>query len=170
MKCLGIIRSEKAFSVFMEMLRNTMESPSKDAEHVENQVYYALGFMDNDLTHDDKTPEGILLEVLEHRDQIGTISRLLRRKGNTLSKKAMCTICDSLARIGTEISESILTELAKNRKKPWGIKAQGALEKIKRRYVKKKETKQGTGSTSAPPTVPPGPSGPLASPISHPTD
>ncbi|UCD86485.1 MAG: HEAT repeat domain-containing protein [Desulfobacterales bacterium] len=169
-KCLGIIKSEKALPVFMEVLKNTVESPSKDAEEIENQIYCAFGFMDNHLTHDDKTPEGILLEVLAHRAHTGTISRLLRKKGNTLSEAAICAICDSLARIGTEISESVLTELAKNKKKPWGIKAQQALEMIKRKYPKKNETKQRRGSTPGPRTVPPEPSGPVPEAIPHPTD
>ena len=170
MKCLGIIKSKKAFPVFLEMLKNTTESPSKDAEQIENQVYWAFGFMDNHLTHDDKTPEGILLEVLEHRAQTGTISRLLRRKGNSLSEEVTCTICDSLARIGTKISESVLTELAKNKKKPWGIKAQEALEKIEERYPKKEKAKQRTGSAPTSLTVPPSASGPLPEATHHPAD
>ncbi len=153
MKCLGIIKSEKAFPAFLEILKKTMESPSSDAAQMENQIYRSFGFMGNHLTHDDKTPEGILLEVLENRAQIGTISRLLRRKGNNLSEEAICAICDSLARIGTRVSESVLTELAKNRKKPWGVKAREALEKIQRRC----------------PTLPPGPSGPFPESIPHPT-
>jgi HEAT repeat protein len=153
MKCLGIIKSEKAFPAFLEILKKTMESPSSDAAQMENQIYRSFGFMGNHLTHDDKTPEGILLEVLENRAQIGTISRLLRRKGNNLSEEAICAICDSLARIGTRVSESVLTELAKNRKKPWGVKAREALEKIQRRC----------------PTLPPGPSGPFPESIPRPT-
>lgn len=154
MKCLGIIKSKKAFPVFLEMLKNTTESPSKDAEDIENQIYSALGFMGNHVKHDDKTPEGILLEALEDRAQTGTISRFLKRKGNTLSEETICIICDSLARIGTKISESVLTELAKNKKKPWGIKAQHALEEIEKRC----------------PTLPPGPSGPLPEATHHPAD
>lgn len=170
MKCLGIIRSEKAFPVLMEILKNIKESPSEDAEQIENEIYWAFGFMDNHLTHDDKTPEGILLEVLEHRAQTGTISRLLRRKGNSLSEEVTCTICDSLARIGTKISESVLTELAKNKKKPWGIKAQETLEKIEERYPKKEEAQQRTGSAPTSLTVPPSASGPLPEATHHPAD
>jgi hypothetical protein len=154
MKCLGIIRSKKAFPVFLEMLKNTTESPSKDAEEIENQIYSALGFMGNHVKHDDKTPEGILLEALGDRAQTGTISRFLKRKGNTLSEEAICIICDSLARIGTEISESVLTELAKNKKKPWGIKAQRALEEIEKRCS----------------TLPPDPSGPPPEATHYPAD
>jgi HEAT repeat protein len=154
MKCLGIIRSEKAFPVLMEILKNIKESPSEDAEQIENQIYWAFGFMGNHVKHDDKTPEGILLEALEDRAQTGTISRFLKRKGNTLSEEAICIICDSLARIGTKISGSVLTELAKNKKKPWRIKAQRALEEIEKRC----------------PTLPPGPSGPLPEATHHPAD
>jgi hypothetical protein len=157
MKCLGIIKSEKAFSVFLEILEKTKDSPSSDAEEMENQIYRSFGFMDNYLTYDDKTPEQILLEVLEDRAQTGTISRLLRRKEDTLSEEAICAICDSLARIGTMVSESILTELAKNRKKRWGAKAREALEKIQRRYVRKIKMRQRTSSQPSHHTVPPGP-------------
>jgi hypothetical protein len=161
MKCLGIIKSEKAFPAFLEILKKTLESPSSDAEQMENEIYRSFGFMDNHLTHDDKTPEGILLKVLEDRAQIGTISRLLRRKENTLSEEAIFAICDSLARIGTMVSESVLTELAKNRKKPWGVKAREALEMIQRRHTTKKKMKRKDGSPPSHRTVPPGPSGPF---------
>jgi len=157
MKCLGIIKSEKAFPAFLEILEETMDFPSSDAEQMETQIYRLFGFMDNHLTHDDKTPEEILLEVLENRAQTGAISRLLRRKENSLSEEAICVICDSLARIGTGASESILTELAKNRKKPWGAKARVALEKIQRRYVRKIKMRHKTSSQPSHHTVPPGP-------------
>jgi len=170
MKCLGIIKSEKAFPAFLEILKKTMESTSSDAEEMETQIYRSFGFMGNHMTHDDKTPEGILLKVLEDRAQIGTISRLLRRKENTLSEEAICAICDSLSRIGTMVSESILTELAKNRKKPWGVKAREALEKIQRRYVRKTKMKQIASSQPGHRTVPPGPSGPLPEATHHPAD
>jgi HEAT repeat protein len=152
-QCLGVIKSEKAFPVFIEILQNIMESPSEDGEQIENQIYWAVGFMDERLKHDGKTPEELLLEVLENRAQAGKISRLLGRKGNTVTEQAICTICDSLARIGTKISVPVLTELSKNKKQSWGAKAQQALEKIEKRRPDKEGTKLVINPSPSSPSV-----------------
>lgn len=133
--CLGVIKSKKALPVFLEILKDTMESPSQAAEQIENQIYWALGLMEDDFTNGATTPEEILIKVLHDRAQTGTISRLLGKKGHTLSDQSIGIICDSLGTVGTELSESVLTELAKNGKKPWAVKAQQALEKIEERHA-----------------------------------
>ena len=129
---LGIIKSKKALTAFSKMLSEIVKAPSKDGEQIENQVYWALGFLGNDRANGETTPEEVLLGVLQQRGQTGKISKLLGRKGATLSDQSIGIICDSLGTTGTKTSEPVLTELAKN-KKPWGTKAQQALKKIRRR-------------------------------------
>ena len=129
---LGMVKSKKALPAFSKMLSEIMKSTSKDDEQVENQIYWALGFLRNDYADGEETPEKLLLEALQQRGQTGRFSKLLGRKGTALSDQSMGIICDSLGTIGTKMAEPVLTDLAKN-KKPWGTKAQQALRKIRRR-------------------------------------
>ncbi|MBW1744289.1 MAG: HEAT repeat domain-containing protein, partial [Deltaproteobacteria bacterium] len=131
---LGIVKSRKALPVFSEMLKGTTEAPAQGAEQIENQIYWALGLMDNDLSDGGMTSEEILLDVLERRAQTGKIFRLLRKKGTGLSDQAIGVICDSLGKVGTKLSTQVLAELAEDKKKPWASKARQALGNIVKRF------------------------------------
>ncbi|MBW1741922.1 MAG: HEAT repeat domain-containing protein [Deltaproteobacteria bacterium] len=131
---LGVLKSRKALPVFLEILKTTMEAPAPGAEQIENQIYWALGLMDNDVSDGGTTPEEILLEVLKQRGHQGTISRLLRKKEKALSDQAIGVICDSLGKVGTKLSTLILADLAEDKKKPWASKAQQALGNIVKRF------------------------------------
>ena len=98
---LGIIKSKKALPAFSKMLSEIVKAPSKDGEQIENQVYWALGFLGNDRANGETTPEEVLLGVLQQRGQTGRISKLLGRKGATLSDQSIGIICDSLGTTGT---------------------------------------------------------------------
>jgi hypothetical protein len=131
---LGIVKSKKALPVFEEILKDTTESHSGDAEQIENQIFWALGLMDNGFDNGARTPEQILLEILERRAQTGKFKRLLRKKENALSHHAIGVICDSLGKVGTKLSVGVLVELGNDKKKPWADKAQQAVGKIIERF------------------------------------
>ncbi len=131
---LGVVKSRKAILVFLEMLKTTMEAPAQGAEQIENQIYWALGLMGNDVSYGGTTPEEILLEILKQRGHTGTISRLLRKKETALSDQAIGVICDALGKVGTKLSTQMLADLAEDKKKPWASKAQQALGNIVKRF------------------------------------
>jgi hypothetical protein len=102
-------------------------------ESTENQIFLALGSMVNMPSGRERTPEEILLRVLERRGRSGGLSKLFKKKTVRLSDEAISIICESLGKVGTPRSEPVLTELAEDRKKPWSRKAQDALEQIEQR-------------------------------------
>jgi len=149
-KYLGIMKSKNAFAAFVEMLNNTTKSVSHDKEHIdiENHIYWALGYM-NDLVADDgQTAEELLLGILAERGERDIISKLFRKGTNRLSEEAVCIICESLERIGTETSVSVLTELAKNKNRPWAGRAQKALETITGRDLTLPAIQPGSSDTA----------------------
>jgi HEAT repeat protein len=132
-KRLACMGSEKALDVLSERLENGAKTQLAGSESTENQIFLALGSMVNMPSGIERTPEEILLRVLARRGQSGGLSKLFKKKTVRLSDEAISIICESLGRVGTPRSEPVLTELAKDRKKPWSRKAKDALEQIEQR-------------------------------------
>jgi hypothetical protein len=155
-KYLGMIKSRKAFPVFLKLLKKAKQTPSEENEQIENQIFRALGFMDTMPPADAKGPEEILLEILGRRFSTSRFSRFFKRKECTLRDEAIGIICESLGNIGSERSKPLLAEITEhNEEKPWIIKARRALEQIAERCRTDKERVSEIDSSPDTPPCPP---------------
>jgi predicted nucleic acid-binding OB-fold protein len=129
--CLGMIKSSRGIEKMTGMLKQISTAPSPQMEKLETQIYYAFGFSGN-LVMEGKTLEQILIEAIEKRGIKGLLGF---RQKNPLSDASLMAICDTLGKVGTHESITVLTKLEKSVKDPLLQKVKEALKKIGERTV-----------------------------------
>jgi hypothetical protein len=127
--CLGMIKSPKGAERILEMLKEIAAEPTPEKEPLETQIYHALGFFGNP-TIQGKTVERLLIETLEKRGMKqwwGLFDK------HALTDASLGAIVDTLGKIGTKESISVLTKLGKSREGPWSPKLRESLKRIEGR-------------------------------------
>jgi len=131
---LARIKSETALTKFVEILKKLEEFPSTKHEQIEARLFGALGFYGNVELPGVGPLEDFLLETLDRRISLGTLS-FLKKKKNPLTEEAVAAICETLGRVGTEKSIPMLAKLGKKQGALWDKKAGEALNRIAERQA-----------------------------------
>jgi HEAT repeat protein len=131
-QCLARIKSETGLKIFLEMLKKAEDSRSDKNPQIEASVFSGLGFYGNVEWPEIGSREDFLLQTLNRRLSLGPL-KFLKKKNNPLSEGAIAAICETLGKIGTDKSRSILHKMERENNRPWQNQARDALVKISAR-------------------------------------
>lgn len=134
--CLGMIKSESGIQKMAQMLKEFSSTPSPQSEKLEIPIYLAFGLCGN-IPAGERTPEQILIEILEKRAIKGILGLLQK---NPLPEASMAAICDTLGKIGTVESVKVLRRLERTQKGPMRQKIGEAIKKIEDRMSVRSKT------------------------------
>ncbi|MFA9613261.1 MAG: HEAT repeat domain-containing protein [Deltaproteobacteria bacterium] len=130
--CLARVKSTTALGKFLEMLKNSEDSPSAKTERLEACLYKALGFYGNCELPGEGSLEDFLLATIKRQLSLGRLS-FSTIKGKAIKPETVAAICEALGNIGTSKSRKTLQKLNKQKDSLWQNKAQEALTKIAER-------------------------------------
>jgi len=130
--CLARVKSTTALGKFLEMLKNSEDSPSAKTERLEACLYKALGFYGNCELPGEGSLEDFLLATIKRQLSLGRLS-FSTIKGKAIKPETVAAICEALGNIGTSKSRKTLQKLNKQKDSLWQKKAQEALTKIAER-------------------------------------
>jgi HEAT repeat protein len=130
--CLARVKSTTALGKFLEMLKNSEDSPSAKTERLEACLYKALGFYGNCELPGEGSLEDFLLATITRQLSLGRLS-FSTIKGKAIKPETVAAICEALGNIGTSKSRKTLQKLNKQKDSLWQNKAQEALTKIAER-------------------------------------
>jgi HEAT repeat protein len=130
--CLARVKSTTALGKFLEMLKNSEDSPSAKTERLEACLYKALGFYGNCELPGEGSLEDFLLATITRQLSLGRLS-FSTIKGKAIKPETVAAICEALGNIGTSKSRKTLQKLNKQKDSLWQKKAQEALTKIAER-------------------------------------
>ena len=130
--CLARVKSTTALGKFLEMLKNSEDSPSAKTERLEACLYKALGFYGNCDLPGEGSLEDFLLATIKRQLSLGRLS-FSTIKGKAIKPETVAAICEALGNIGTSKSRKTLQKLNKQKDSLWQNKAQEALTKIAER-------------------------------------
>ena len=130
--CLARVKSTTALGKFLEMLKNSEDSPSAKTERLEACLYKALGFYGNCELPGEGSLEDFLLATITRQLSLGRLS-FFTIKGKAIKPETVAAICEALGNIGTSKSRKTLQKLNKQKDSLWQNKAQEALTKIAER-------------------------------------
>ena len=131
-QCLGRIKSEVALERFLEILRGLENSPSDKSQQIVSALFSALAFYGNVERPGEGSLEDFLLETLAHQVSLGLL-KFLKKKKDVLTEGTVAAIVETLGKIGTEKSRSILEKLEKQDRIMWKSKAGEAIKRIDER-------------------------------------
>jgi len=131
-QCLGRMKSEVALERFLEILKELGNAPSGEAPQIVSALFGALAFYGNVERPGEGSLEDFLLETLEHHVSLGPL-KFLKKKKDVLSESAVAAIVETLGKIGTKKSRSILEKLEKQDNLIWQGKAGEAIRRIDQR-------------------------------------
>ncbi len=130
--CLARVKSTTALGKFLEMLKNSEDSPSAKTERLEACLFRALGFYGNLELPGEGSLEDFLLATIKRQLSLGRLS-FSTIKGKAIKPETVAAICEALGNIGTSKSRKTLQKLNKQKDSLWQNKAQEALTKIAER-------------------------------------
>ncbi len=128
-QCLGRMKSEVAFERFLEILKDLGNDPSGKSQQIIPTLFGALAFYGNVERPGEGSLEDFLLEALERQVSLGPL-KFLKKKKEVLSEGAVAAVVETLGKIGTKKSRSILEKLEKQDNIMWKSKATEALKTI----------------------------------------
>jgi HEAT repeat protein len=128
-RCLGRMRSKKALGVFRDMLVELRESHTAEEQQLEATLFGALWANGDIRWPGGGTLEDFLLETLNRRLMLRKFDFMRKRK-NPLSEEAVFAICETLGKVGSLKSFSILRKLGSQRHTVYGRKALEAIRRI----------------------------------------
>jgi HEAT repeat protein len=131
-ECLARVRSSSALGTFMEMVQNTDDIPSDKRVQIESCLYRCMSFYGNIGRADIGTLEDFLLAKFDSLLGSGTLRWTTIRK-KAIQPEVIGAICETLGKIGTTKSRSVLQKLRKHKDSPWQSKAEEALARIAER-------------------------------------
>jgi len=128
-QCLGRMKSETALNRFLEILKELENAPSDKMQQIDSTLFRTLASYGNLELPDGGTIEDLLLQTLERQVSLGRL-KIFKKNKSVLSDAAIAAICESLGKIGTINSRSILQKLEKQDNVIWQKKAREALRTI----------------------------------------
>ncbi len=131
-QCLGRMKSEVALERFLEILKELGNGPWEKSPQIVSTLFGALAFYGNVERPGEGSLEDFLLATLEHHVSLGPL-KFLKKKKEVLSEGAVAAIVETLGKIGTKKSRSILEKLERQDNIMWKGKAGEAIRRIDQR-------------------------------------
>ena len=135
-QCLSGIKSNDGLKKFLELLNKAEDLPSDKDLQIEASLFSALGFYGNVEMPEIESLEDFLIETLDRRLALGPL-KFLKKKAKPISEGSIAAICETLGKIGTDKSNTILRKLEKQKDRLWTNTAEEALIKISERQEDK---------------------------------
>ena len=127
--CLAKVKSKTALGKFLEMLKDSEDSPSAKTERLNACLYKALGLYGNLELPGEGSLEDFLLATIKRNLSLGRL-KFSTLKGKAVNPETIAAICEALGNIGTSKSRKTLQKLTKQKDSLWQSKAQKALTRI----------------------------------------
>ena len=131
-QCLSGIKSNIGLEKFLEILKKAEDFPSDKDLQMEASIFSALGFYGDVEMPEIESLEDFLIETLDRRLSLGPL-KFLKKKTKPLSEGSIAAICETLGKIGTDKSYTIIQKLEKQKGRLWTNTAEEALIKISER-------------------------------------
>jgi HEAT repeat protein len=128
-QCLGRMKSEAALEKFLLILKDLGNDPPGKPQQIVSALFGALAFYGNIERPGGGSLEDFLLETLERQVSLGPL-KFLKKKKDVLSEGAVAAIVETLGKIGTKKSRSVLDKFEKQDNMMWKSKAAEALKRI----------------------------------------